>query len=352
MEPTPIDGHFSLSDNVVLQNAELPLSYMYRTASIDIPAANPPAPFSYEVLDENGKPISSGRSSREARSITVEVLGNSRDVHVNVRSKETVLQSVDVTLKPGERRAIVWAAMPDSQASALAAGPGGAGVPPKPIAASSAAIDPKTPTPAGDTAPKPPLPTAPTIARAASAAPVSPAPKPISPRAASILAPRPIPGLQQDKVEAWCTQLGDLAGAAGLTAGSRDPDALRFARMSFVKKDEHNYTLTIVPNRDCYVQVYELSPPAEPQPVFGIDPDTRQPLPMSYPGAIARPRRASANVPFTIDRRALSAQGGVIALALHTGTEPADDLAAMLRQVSAEPSLKDWTIGYAALGQK
>jgi len=354
MEPIPIQGHFSAGDNIVLTNMDVPIATMNRAASIVIPSVDPPVPFTYEVLDANGKLISSGQSDRSARVVPVEVLGSDRNVHVNILSQNQLKQSTDVALLPGGRHVIAWSAAADAPSTPVQ--PAAAvGVVPKPTPAAGGASIPNAapPTVAGNASAQPPVSGAhPSPAKNKSAPTVVP-PTSVAPaHGKPAAAPNSAPGLQLDKVEAWCRQLGNAGNAAALTAGSKEPDALRLTRLSIAKKDGRNYSLVITPSKDCYLQVYELAPPAEPQPVLGIDPDTRLRLPMSYPGAVARPLLARANMPFTVEREAHEPSGAVIVLALRTASEPSDDLVVLLGQASPEPSLKDWTIGYAAYGQK
>jgi hypothetical protein len=149
-------------------------------------------------------------------------------------------------------------------------------------------------------------------------------------------------GLNQMDVASWCKTLGAEARASSLVSGSQDKKALTI-KLKHKPLDGANYELDVTPNRDCYIQVYELSKDG-PRPYFGIDLKTNMSGRPGAPNVVARPVFATTGKNFPVTLMAEGKTATVVVLALETDSEPAIDLLTRLRE-STESSLPNWTIG-------
>jgi hypothetical protein len=138
--------------------------------------------------------------------------------------------------------------------------------------------------------------------------------------------------LPQASVENWTTRLGIFSSAAGLVAGSKDPAALKFSRLSIVPEEGKNFKVVITPTKDCYAQVYEIYQGADPHPVFGVDLKTHMAMSPGSPGAVARPILLPANKPYELDLQADGPTARIIVIAYQTDQEPTADLVDILGQ--------------------
>jgi len=325
---------------------EIKYGFMPRSATLTIPSADTPTPFKYDLLDENGTSIQSGTSDGQSRILTIPVPSDERAVHLNIYAKNKLRLSNDFVLKPKDHPQAAWTFKDDTVPTGpggtvgpLTVGPlGGTGGPLGGTAGGPGGLPGggpgKLPGTNGGPGPVIVVPTGGDKGRQQTGGDKTQA------------------GLPQASVEIWCNSLGIFPSAAGLVAGSKDPAALKLSRLSVVPDEGKNFKVVITPNKDCYVQVYEIYNGSDPHPVFGIDLKTHMPMSPGSPGAVARPILLPANKEFDLDLQADRPTARVIVIAYHTDQEPTADLVEILGQKASEPVLKDWTIGQAVYNVK